>query len=91
MAKYVLDLTANADEDYDYHLKTGDRSRLKKIKRLFLELEEHPQHGTGKIEQLKGNLSGKWSRRIDDRHRIIYRIEEDTRVVIVLRMKDHYE
>lgn len=77
-----------AKQDLRYFKRLGDQSLMRKISRLFMELAEHPEIGTGKPEQLKGDLSGYWSRRINREHRIIYRIEEDT--VFILSLKGHY-
>jgi toxin YoeB len=89
--KYFLKFMPKAEDDMAYHAKVGDKSRLKKIARLLEELEKHPLKGTGKPEQLKHELSGRWSRRITDEHRIVYRIDEETTTVVIYQMKDHYE
>jgi toxin YoeB len=54
------------------------------------ELREHPKTGTGKPEQLKHYEIPTWSRRITDNHRLIYRIEEDRVIVLVLSFWGHY-
>lgn len=51
---------------------------------------EHPHTGTGHPEQLSGDLSGKWSRRITKRHRLIYEIHDNEVVVIVISSYGHY-
>ena len=51
---------------------------------------EHPETGTGKPEALRGNLSGKWSRRITDKHRLIYEIRNDHIDVLVINTYGHY-
>ena len=63
---------------------------LKKIWLLVEELKLHPQTGTGQVEQLRGNLSGFWSRRIDKADRMVYKIEEDRVIVTVVSLKGHY-
>ena len=70
--------------------KQGKKKDLAKIFSLFQELEEHPTTGTGQVEQLKGNLSGFWSRRIDKHYRIIYAIHEEIVTVEVVSVKSHY-
>ena len=62
---------------------------LKKINLLVKDIERNPFEGIGKPESLKGNLSGWWSRRIDDTHRIVYRIENNC--LEILQCKEHYE
>ncbi len=69
---------------------SGQKKTLKKIADLFKELQEHPKVGTGQVEQLKGELSGKWSRRITKGDRLIYSIEDEKVFVEVLSVKGHY-
>ncbi len=70
--------------------KSGQKKVLKKILNLFEELKEHPNTGTGHVEQLKGDMSGLWSREITKRDRLIYGIEEDKVYVAVVSLKGHY-
>jgi len=70
--------------------KSGQKKVLKKIAVLFDELRQHPTTGTGQVEQLKGNLSGFWSRRITKGERLIYTIEEEKIIVTVVSLKRHY-
>ena len=51
---------------------------------------EHPKHGTGQVEQLKGNRQGEWSRRIDKINRLIYTINDEIVMVEVISAKGHY-
>ena len=87
---YALKLTADAMEDIEYLKKAGDKSTLKKLAVLFEELTEHPRTGTGQPEELKYNLSGCWSRRINAKHRLVYRIEDEQVTVIILFARGHY-
>lgn len=89
--KYAIELTELALRQFEEWRKSGQTKVLKKISKLLDELTMHPTSGTGKVEQLKGNYSGYWSRRIDKGSRLIYRIEEDRIVVIIVSMKGHYE
>jgi toxin YoeB len=91
MSVYKLDITKKAMSDLDYHVKSGDKSCSKKIKKLLVELEEHPTKGTGKPEQLKHDPLERWSRRINGKHRLVYRIFEDQKIVEIHQLKDHYE
>lgn len=75
-------------KDLKLFSRLGDKSINRKIKSLLEELSEHPEYGTGKPEQLKSNLTGYWSRRINREHRIIYKIDGDT--VYVLSLRGHY-
>lgn len=89
--KYTLFLTDVATEHLEEWKKSGQKKTLTKIANLFQELEEHPSTGTGQVEQLRGNLSGYWSRRIDKGNRLIYSIDEDIVTVDVISLKGHYD
>ncbi len=88
--KYRILLAENAQEDIQRFRDTGDIHSLHKISTFLSELENHPQTGTGKPERLKGNLSGKWSRRINNRHRLIYEIHDEVVTVIIISAYGHY-
>ena len=62
-----------------------------KAVRLIKELEEHPTTGTGKPEQLSGDRAGQWSRRITDKHRLVYTINNNEITVLVLTTYGHYD
>lgn len=83
-----LRLTDTAKKEISFFLKTGQKDVLKKIERLFDELEITPFTGTGKPEALKYNLSGLWSRRINQEHRIVYEVFDD--VVLIHSVRGHY-
>ena len=85
---YHLDFTDKANDDITAHKKVGNKAILNKLLTLLGELEEHPFTGTGKPEQLKHNLSGCWSRRINREHRLVYEVSDDT--VFILSAKGHY-
>lgn len=87
---YQLILSDEAKDHLIEWRKSGKKKTLKKIADLFTELQEHPKTGTGQIEQLKGELSGKWSRRITKADRLIYTIEEDKVYVTVISLRGHY-
>ncbi len=59
-----------------------------KIKQLIKEIEKTPFNGTGKPEPLKYELSGYWSRRITQEHRLVYKVENN--MVTIISCKDHY-
>ncbi|RFC54973.1 Txe/YoeB family addiction module toxin [Brumimicrobium aurantiacum] len=87
---YQLDISDTATKDIKYYRKSGDKVLLKKLNHLLLEIIEHPYTGTGKPEQLKHELSGYWSRRINKEHRIVYQVIKEDNKVIVLSLKGHY-
>ena len=90
MGKYFVDIADNAKEDMRFWHKVGDESVIEKIKKLLIELSEHPKTGTGRPERLKGNLAGCWSRRISGKHRMVYEIDDGTVTVVVLYLRGHY-
>ncbi len=90
MGKYFIDITDQAKEDIRHWNKVGDEVILKKIKRILFELSEHPTKGTGRVEPLRGNLAGCWSRRLNQRHRMVYEINDNTVTVLELSLRGHY-
>lgn len=79
--------TDPAWEDYVWW-QSKDKRNLKRINQLIKDIDRSPFEGIGKPEPLRFELSGKWSRRIDDRNRLIYRVEGDT--VFFYSCRDHY-
>ena len=79
--------TPDGWEDFDYWHKT-DKRTVKKINDLIKDCQRNPFEGIGKPEPLKGNLSGWWSRRINDTDRMVYRIVDMTLEISSLRY--HY-
>lgn len=66
-----------------------DKKTLKKINKLIDDIQRNGYDGIGKPEALKENLSGLWSRRIDEKNRIVYYIEND--IPHIVSCKGHYE
>ncbi|MBQ9312617.1 MAG: Txe/YoeB family addiction module toxin [Bacteroidales bacterium] len=87
---YYVDFTDNAKKGLA-KLKKSEPKSFQKVIKLLDELQQHPKTGTGKPEQLKGNCKNQWSRRITDKHRLIYEIREEGIVVIVISSYGHYE
>jgi toxin YoeB len=87
---YDLYLTEKAEKQLSEWRKSGQKKTLSKILSLFEELREHPRTGTGQVEQLKDNLSGYWSRRIDKGSRLVYSINDDIVIVTIVSLKGHY-
>ena len=90
MGKYTVILTPEATGELRILYKIGDKSTLRKIENILLELSEHPTTGTGKAERLKGDFSGYWSRRVNKKDRIIYNIIDAVVTVQVLSLRGHY-
>lgn len=83
----LLAWTDEAWEDYLYW-QGQDRKTLKRINKLILDTKRSPFEGIGKPEALKENLTGFWSRRIDDSHRLVYVLDEQHLTIISCRY--HY-
>jgi toxin YoeB len=77
----------HAWDDYLYWQRT-DRKILERIKNLIKEIQRSPFDGTGKPEPLRHGLSGYWSRRITDEHRIVYKVEKDS--LLLAQLRYHY-
>ena len=86
----IKKFTDHAWEDYLYW-QSQDKKTLKRINKLLTAIDRDPFNGIGKPEPLKGNLSGWWSRRINDTDRVIYRVEGDReKCVVIAALKGHY-
>jgi len=83
-----LTFSAKAWDNYLYWQKTN-KSVLKRINTLIKEIQREPFEGIGKPEPLKHSLSGYWSRRITDEHRIVYKVVDDT--LLIAQLRYHYE
>ena len=79
--------TDDAWADFEYWTEQ-DKKTLRRIKELLKDIDRNGYKGKGKPEPLKGNLSGYWSRRIDDKNRIVYKIDGD--VVRIVQCGSHY-
>lgn len=79
-------------DDIKYWKKSGNRAVQNKIKALLDAIQENPFEGVGKPEPLKYKLSGAWSRRINEEHRMVYEISGDgeTQTITVFSLKGHY-
>ena len=74
-------------EDFEYWTQ-ADRTTLKRILRLLQDIERNGYQGIGKPEPLRGDWSGFWSRRIDDKNRLVYRMREGR--VEIAQCGSHY-
>ncbi|MFI6651747.1 Txe/YoeB family addiction module toxin [Streptomyces sp. NPDC050529] len=72
----------------DFDSRSADRKTFRRLARMVGEIQRTPFEGIGKPEPLKGDLSGYWSRRIDDEHRLVYRVDE--KIVKILKARYHY-
>ena len=83
-------LLEQAQKDREYWKESGNRTIMNRITALLKDIVEHPYTGIGKPEPLKYDLAGKWSRRINSEHRLIYSVNEDIVTVYVFAMRYHY-
>ena len=88
MPKRGIQWDYDAWQDYLYW-QANNKTMLKKINTLIEAILRDPFNGIGQPEGLKGNLSGFWSRRIDQGHRIVYAVED--KQIIIISCKGHYE
>jgi toxin YoeB len=85
MRKIIFE--AGAFEDFNGWSKTN-RKIYDRIVQLIKDIDRSPFHGIGKPEPLKFELSGYWSRRINDEHRLVYKVTDDS--IIIISCKYHY-
>lgn len=74
-------------EDYLYWQAT-DKKQLKRTNNLIKDIQQTPFKGIGKPESLKFNLSGFWSRRIDEEHRLVYTVTDEA--ILIASCRYHY-
>ncbi|EGR3970608.1 Txe/YoeB family addiction module toxin [Vibrio cholerae] len=83
----LLSWTDDAWDDYLYW-QTQDKKTLKRINKLINDVKRSPFEGIGKPEPLKENLSGFWSRRVDDTNRLVYTV--DDQAITIISCRYHY-
>ncbi len=90
MGKYTLEISSKARKELQMHYNSGNKVVIRKIEQIFLELSNTPYEGTGNPEALKYELSGYWSRRINIKDRIIYKVYEKRVIVLIVSAIGHY-
>ena len=88
---YIVDILPEAKEHILSYKKAGNKIALARIDRILEELKVHPETGIGRPEKKKYNLSGFWSREIDKKNRMLYKIEENIVTVSVISAMGHYD
>ena len=89
---YTLVTLPKVDQHIKQHIKSGNKKLATKVVDLLGELIEHPRTGTGKPEQLRGYADRElWSRRIDQKHRLVYEIKEGELIVLAISALGHYD
>ncbi len=84
----TISFKPDAWEEYLYW-QTQDKKTLKRIYALLKDISRNPFEGIGKPEELKGNLNGYWSRRIDDTNRLVYLVKDEQ--IEIYQCKGHYD
>lgn len=84
----TLTFSSKAWDEYLYWQKT-DKAILKRVNALIKAVQREPFAGIGKPEPLKHGLSGYWSRRINDEHRLVYKVLDDQ--ILIAQLRYHYE
>jgi toxin YoeB len=84
----AINFTAEALADMNHWKKSGNVIILKRIRQLLEAIQNDPFKGIGKPEALKYGLTGRWSRRINHEHRIVYEVDEG--IITVYSLRFHY-
>lgn len=87
---YEVRFTPKSEQDLAKLLHSEPKSYQKAL-RLISELRKHPRTGTGHPEPLKGDRVNQWSRRITQKHRLVYEIRDTEVIVLVLTAYGHYD
>lgn len=90
MGKFRVEVTKIANQDIEKHKKSGNKISIKNITKILVGLSENPYEGFGNPEPLKYDYSGFWSRQINQKDRMIYRVEDDIVTVFVVSAMGHY-
>lgn len=91
MGKYIIKVEERAKKELIMHRKSGNIATIKRIETIFKELEDNPYVGIGNPEALKFELTGMWSRRLNRKDRLIYKVVENQVVVVVISAIGHYK
>ncbi len=86
---YKLIFSPRALDDLAYIKKSGNKTLLRKLQKILIELTEHPYEGTGKPERLKYR-DNTYSRRLSQKDRVVYSVREQMIEVNILQMSGHY-
>ncbi len=88
--RYRIGFDEHFFKDIEKHRKSGQHSIIAKIEALKNDICEHPRIGIGQPEALGYDRKGQWSRRITERHRLIYEIHDNVVTVIMISAYGHY-
>ena len=90
MGKFRVEIKHEAEKQIAQHYKSGNRGSIKKIQKILGELIENPFIGEGNPEPLKYELEGFWSRRINQKDRLVYCVKAEIVTVFVISAMGHY-
>ncbi|MDR7208877.1 Txe/YoeB family addiction module toxin [Flavobacterium piscis] len=90
MGKFRVEVTKTANKDIEKHIKSGNKISINNIAKILIDLGKNPYEGFGNPEPLKFEYSGFWSRRINQKDRLIYKVEEEIVTVFVVSVMGHY-
>jgi toxin YoeB len=90
MGRYTIEISKEALADLLKIKKSGNKTAISKIEKIFIELETHPTIGIGNPEKLKYKSENVWSRQINKKDRLIYEIIDHEVVVIIISALGHY-
>ena len=90
MGRYLIEISKEAKLDLSKIKKSGKKTDILKIERIFSDLEIHPTLGIGKPEKLKHKDLNIWSRQINKKDRLIYEIIDHEVVIIIISALGHY-
>ncbi|MFC4213115.1 Txe/YoeB family addiction module toxin [Pedobacter lithocola] len=90
MGKFTVEIEELAETHLRKHYKSGNIASIKKIEKILLELTETPYQGVGNPELLKHELTGFWARRINQKDRMVYRVDENIVTVFIIAAMGHY-
>lgn len=90
MGKFRVEVTKIANQDIEKHKKSGNKISIKNIAKILIDLTENLYEGFGSPEALKYEYTGFWSRRINQKDRLIYRVEDEIVTVFVVSAMGHY-
>ena len=88
--EYSLNFTDVALEDLAFHDKVGNRATIKRIGRILKELEINPFVGIGNPHQLSYDYSTLWSRHLNKKDVIIYKVDEEGKIILIYSARYHY-
>jgi toxin YoeB len=91
MGKYIINLSEKARKDLSKIHKSGDKKSIKRVEKIFDEPQQNPYEGTGKPEALKHQYKGFYSRRINEKDRLIYEVKEQIVSIFIVSALGHYD